>query len=94
MSSVHGCVIDFSHMPLTLRSRISIKESMKSDVGRPQQPDAGLAAETRPIPSQAEGEDEEVETKDTTPGAGLRPCPSQAEGDLETIEADLSRTAA
>jgi hypothetical protein len=66
---------------------------MKSDLGRPEQPDAGLAAETRPVPSQAEGEDEEVETKDTSPGAGLRPCPSQAEGDLETIEADLNRTA-
>lgn len=58
---------------------------------RREQPDAGLAAETRPIPSQAEGEDEEVAVKDTSPGAGFRPRPSQAEGDLETIEADLNR---
>src|SRR5215469_11042216 len=33
---------------------------------RREQPDAGLAAETRPIPSQAEGEDEEVAVKDTS----------------------------
>jgi hypothetical protein len=79
---------------MALKIGVSIKVSVKSDVvGSPEQPDAGLAAETRPVPSQAEGEDEEVETKDAGPGARLRPCPSQAEGDLETIEADLNRTA-
>ena len=49
------------------------------------QPDKDLAAEQRPRPSQAEGEDE--------PGqeTGNRPTPSQAEGDLETVEQDLAR---
>jgi hypothetical protein len=64
---------------------------MGNDKLRREQPDVGLAAEMRPVPSQAEGEDEEVSVKDTSPGAGFRPCPSQAEGDLETIEADLKR---
>jgi hypothetical protein len=50
------------------------------------QPDKNLAAETRPIPSQAEGDDEKG-----APGAGTRPVPSQAEGDAETVEADLRR---
>ena len=50
------------------------------------QPDKNLAAETRPIPSQAEGDNDEG-----TPGVGTRPVPSQAEGDVETVEADLRR---
>jgi hypothetical protein len=62
---------------------------MGKDVHGRDQCDAGLAAETRPVPSQAEGEDEEVVVNDPGPGAGFRPCPSQAEGDLATIEADL-----
>ena len=49
-------------------------------------PDKTLAAETRPIPSQAEGDNDEG-----TPGVGTRPVPSQAEGDVETVEADLRR---
>lgn len=52
------------------------------------QRDAGLAAELRPVPSPAAGEDEDAR-KDRGPGTGNRPRPSQAEGDLETIEADL-----
>jgi len=44
-----------------------------------------LAADERPIPSQAEGEDED---KKSTEG-GTRPRPSQAEGDRETVEEDL-----
>ena len=48
-------------------------------------PDSNIAAEERPIPSEAEGE---LETG--TP-AGNRPTPSQAEGDLETIEEDLKK---
>ncbi len=49
------------------------------------QKDSGLAAEQRPRPSQAEGEE--------NPGgdAGNRPTPSQAEGDRSTIEQDLER---
>jgi len=59
---------------------------MKSNVARREQPDAGLAAETRLMSSQAEGEDEQVATKNADPGTGLRPCPLQAEGDLETMK--------
>jgi hypothetical protein len=64
---------------------------MGEDNRRREQPDSELAAEMHPVPSQAEGEDEEVAIEDTTPGAGFRPRPSQAEGDFETIEADLNR---
>ena len=53
---------------------------------RNDQPDKNLAAETRPIPSQAEGEEEVG-----APGRGMRPAPSQAEGDCETVEQDLNR---
>jgi hypothetical protein len=56
-----------------------------ADKNRNDQPDKNLAAETRPIPSQAEGEDSEP------PARGIRPVPSQAEGDRETIEQDLKR---
>jgi hypothetical protein len=56
---------------------------------RPDQKDAGLAAETRPVPSQAEGEDDTAR-KDRGPGTGTRPMPSQAEGDLATVEEDLA----
>lgn len=51
-----------------------------------QQPDKNLAAETRPIPSQAEGA-ADPDTKDD----GTRPVPSQAEGDRKTVEEDLKR---
>ena len=53
---------------------------------RNDQPDKNLAAETRPIPSQAEGEEERG-----APGRGTRPVPSQAEGDRETVEQDLKQ---
>ncbi|MBC8167988.1 MAG: hypothetical protein H7Y20_19225 [Bryobacteraceae bacterium] len=43
------------------------------------------SADTRPIPSQAEGSD----TKETN--TGLRPVPSQAEGDEETIDKSLAQ---
>jgi hypothetical protein len=56
-----------------------------ADKKRNDQPDKNLAAETRPIPSQAEGEE------NNTPGSGTRPVPSQAEGDRETVEQDLKR---
>jgi hypothetical protein len=49
------------------------------------QRDANLAAETRPVPSQAEGEEDTVESVDT------RPIPSQAEGDEETVDEDLAQ---
>jgi hypothetical protein len=45
--------------------------------------DKNLAAEERPIPSQAEGDDPPVS------GEGGRPRPSQAEGDEETVEESL-----
>jgi hypothetical protein len=57
---------------------------------RKDQKDAGLAAELHPVPSQAEGEDDDAR-KNRGPGTGERPRPSQAEGDLETIEADLKQ---
>ena len=41
------------------------------------------AAEKRPIPSQAEGDDP------VSSGVGERPLPSQAEGDEETIDKSL-----
>ena len=41
------------------------------------------STETRPIPSQAEGDDP------PTSGEGNRPVPSQAEGDEETVEQSL-----
>jgi hypothetical protein len=49
------------------------------------QKDKNIAAEERPRPSQAEGEE--------NPGgdAGNRPTPSQAEGDRATVEQDLER---
>lgn len=48
-------------------------------------PDKNIAADLRPRPSQAEGEEE--------PGQplGNRPVPSQAEGDRKTIDQDLAR---
>jgi hypothetical protein len=58
-----------------------------ADKNRNDQPDKNLAAQTRPIPSQAEGEDEDSEP----PARGIRPVPSQAEGDRETIEQGLKR---
>ncbi len=52
-------------------------------------PDAGMAEDARPVPSQAEGADPD-------PGLAMdaRPVPSQAEGDEETIEEDLRARAA
>ena len=49
------------------------------------QKDSNIAAEERPRPSQAEGEE--------NPGtdAGTRPTPSQAEGDRATVDQDLER---
>jgi hypothetical protein len=49
------------------------------------EPDKNIAADQRPRPSQAEGEEE--------PGQplGNRPLPSQAEGDRETVNQDLAR---
>jgi hypothetical protein len=49
------------------------------------QRDANLAAETRPVPSKAEGEAEAAEAVD------IRPVPSQAEGDEGTVEEDLAQ---
>ena len=46
-------------------------------------PDNKTAEETRPIPSQAEGDDP------VNSGAGTRPTPSQAEGDEETVDESL-----
>jgi hypothetical protein len=46
-------------------------------------PDNKIAADTRPIPSQAEGDDP------VTSGEGTRPVPSQAEGDEETVDESL-----
>ena len=46
-------------------------------------PDNKTAEETRPIPSQAEGDDP------VTAGRGDRPVPSQAEGDEETMDESL-----
>jgi hypothetical protein len=39
--------------------------------------------QTRPVPSQAEGDEP------TTPGSGTRPVPSQAEGDEQTVDEAL-----
>jgi hypothetical protein len=61
-------------------------EDEMADQKQNDQRDKGLAAETRPIPSQAEGADEEG-----APGEGSRPTPSQAEGDRNTVEEDLDR---
>lgn len=47
--------------------------------------DKDTAEETRPIPSQAEGDDS------PEPGEGERPVPSQAEGEEETIDKALSK---
>lgn len=44
-----------------------------------------IAEETRPIPSQAEGDDP------VTSGKGTRPVPSQAEGDEETVDESLDQ---
>ncbi|HZU25254.1 MAG TPA: hypothetical protein VFA04_07010 [Bryobacteraceae bacterium] len=55
------------------------------------QKDANLAAEERPVPSQAEGEDENAPVRKGA--GGIRPTPSQAEGDEATIDADLKRRA-
>jgi hypothetical protein len=46
-------------------------------------PDNKTAEETRPLPSQAEGDDP------ANSGEGTRPTPSQAEGDEATIEDSL-----
>ena len=46
-------------------------------------PKTNTAEETRPIPSQAEGDDP------VSSGEGSRPIPSQAEGDEETIDQAL-----
>lgn len=43
----------------------------------------GAVEETRPVPSQSEGDDP------ARPGQGDRPVPSQAEGDEETIDKSL-----
>jgi len=48
------------------------------------QRDSNLAAEQRPRPSQAEGEENPGEK------TGNRPLPSQAEGDRETVDEDLN----
>ena len=49
------------------------------------QKDKDLAADQRPRPSQAEGE----ENPGTRPGN--RPAPSQAEGNRQTVDDDLGR---
>jgi len=46
-------------------------------------PNNKIAEETRPIPSQAEGDDP------VSSGTGTRPTPSQAEGDEETVDQAL-----
>ena len=46
-------------------------------------PQDKTAEETRPVPSQAEGDDP------VKSGTGTRPVPSQAEGDEETIDESL-----
>ena len=47
------------------------------------------AAETRPVPSQAEGEDVSAQQGKEKTGNDTRPVPSQAEGDEETIDESL-----
>ena len=47
------------------------------------------AAENRPIPSQAEGEDPDDASQDERAGNDERPVPSQAEGDEETVDESL-----
>jgi hypothetical protein len=47
--------------------------------------DKDIAKETRPIPSQAEGDDPPES------GQGVRPVPSQAEGDEKTIDEALRK---
>jgi len=53
------------------------------------QKDSNVAAEERPRPSQAEGEDDRAPT--TKGSGGVRPTPSQAEGDEATVDEDLKR---
>ena len=47
------------------------------------------AAESRPIPSQAEGEDPDDQAQNRPGGADTRPVPSQAEGDEATVDESL-----
>lgn len=49
------------------------------------QKDSNIAAEERPRPSQAEGEE------NLGSETGSRPTPSQAEGDRATVDEDLER---
>ena len=48
------------------------------------------AADLRPVPSQAEGEDRD-KPENTRAGGDTRPRPSQAEGDEQTIDESLRR---
>jgi hypothetical protein len=47
------------------------------------------AAETRPIPSQAEGEDRDDSSQNRRGANDERPVPSQAEGEEETVDESL-----
>jgi hypothetical protein len=51
--------------------------------------DSEAAAESRPIPSQAEGEDPDDPMQNRAGGADTRPVPSQAEGDEATVDESL-----
>ena len=48
-------------------------------------PDSKTAKDSRPVPSQAEGDDP------ASSGAGQRPRPSQAEGDEKTVDESLKQ---
>ena len=51
--------------------------------------DKNEAAESRPVPSQAEGEDPDDRAQNRAGGADARPVPSQAEGDEATVDESL-----